>query len=268
MKWKIMKTTIPISMAIVIIKLVLIEFFHFQGLVELSDIALIVSAGVFLIGFMLAGTMADYKESERIPGEVASALESIEETCVLLADRPNFPVKTVYQECYNMSHSIHDWLFKKITTEQMYQALNNFKELFSNLERAGANPSILSRVFNELSSLRRVLTRTNVISRTGFLATGYALLEVLLFVITGVMLIVKFKHLVAAIVVVFFITLVYIYMYKLIRDIDDPFEHSEVESSGASEVALFPIQEYMERVEWRLREQEKLDNQQATSSVA
>jgi len=268
MKWKIMMTSIPIALGIVAIKVILIEFFQFQGLVELSDIALIVSAGVFLIGFMLAGTMSDYKESERIPGEIASALESIEETCVVIADRPNFPLKTVYQECYNLATGIHDWFYKKISTEQMYGALTAFKETVGHLEKAGANPSIMSRVFNELSSLRRVLTRTNVISKTGFLATGYALLEVLLVVIAGVMLIVKFKHFIAAIVVVFFITLVYIYMYKLICDIDDPFEHSEDETpSGAAEVALFPIQDYMERLEKRLKEQERIDNQ-AASSVA
>lgn len=267
MKWKIMMTSIPIALGIVAVKVILIEFFQFQGLVELSDIALIVSAGVFLIGFMLAGTMSDYKESERIPGEIASALESMEETCIILADRPNFPAKTVYQECYSLSQRIHDWFYKKLPTEQLYQALTNFKDMVGSLERAGANASIMSRVFNELSSLRRVLTRTNVISKTGFLATGYALLEVLLVVVAGIMLIVKFKHFIAAIIVVFFISLVYIYMYKLICDIDDPFEHNEDGTSGAAEVALFPLENYIERVKQRLEEQEKLDNQ-ATSSVA
>jgi hypothetical protein len=269
MKWKIMLTSIPIALVIVVVKLSLLEFFKFPGLVELSDIALIVSAGVFLIGFMLAGTMADYKESERIPGEIASALESIEETCILLADRPNFPFKTVYESCHHTAQRIHDWFYKKISTEEMYGALTSLKEMFVNLERAGANPPIMSRSLNELSSLRRVLTRTNVISKTGFLATGYALLEVLLVVITGVMLIVKFKHEIAAIVVVFFISLVYIYMYKLIRDIDDPFEHSEDDSAGAAEVALFPLQEYIERLEKRIKIQEQLDNKaSSTSSVA
>jgi hypothetical protein len=90
-----------------------------------------------------------------------------------------------------------------------------------------------------------------VISRTGFLATGYALLEVLLVVMAGIMLIVKFKNLIATIIVVFFITLVYVYMYKLIKDIDDPFEYNADGKTGASEVALFPLHEYLERVKRR-----------------
>jgi hypothetical protein len=43
-----------------------------------------------------------------------------------------------------------------------------------------------------------------------------------------------------------------VYMYRLIKDIDDPFEYSEDGVKGASEVALFPLEEYKERAEKRL----------------
>ncbi len=34
----------------------------------------IIGATVFLLGFLLSGVMADYKESEKIPGELAATL--------------------------------------------------------------------------------------------------------------------------------------------------------------------------------------------------
>ncbi|MFN3315219.1 MAG: hypothetical protein ACK40K_00245, partial [Raineya sp.] len=230
---------------------VLIEIFSFQGLVELGDMALIISAGVFLIGFMLAGTMADYNESERIPGEIASALESIEETCLNLALKINFSRKIVLEACQNLAQKIDDWFLKKVSEEEMFATLSQFNQVINDLDKAGATPPVLARVFNEISTLRRVLTRSSVISRTGFLATGYALLEVLLIVMAGIMLIVKFKNLIATIIVVFFITLVYVYMYRLIKDIDDPFEYEADGNTGASEVALFPLHEYLDRVKKR-----------------
>lgn len=250
-KWKLMFSSMPIALGVVALKFVLVETLNFTGWVELSDMALVISAGVFLIGFMLSGTLADYKESERIPGEIASALESIEETCLNLAEKVGYPKENVLKYCQEMAVCIDNWFLKKASDEQMFASLQNFNNLLNDLDKQGATPPVLARVFNELATLRRTLTRTGVISRTGFLATGYALLEVLLVVISTTMLIIKFKNLVAMGLVVFFITLVYVYMYRLIKDIDDPFEYVEGKET-VTEVALFPLQEYIERLSKRI----------------
>ncbi len=251
LKWKLMLNSFPIALGIVGIKFVLVEFLNFWGWVELGDVVLVVSAGVFLIGFMLTGTLADYKESERIPGEIASTLESIEETCLNLAEKVSYSKDTVLQYCQQMAVCIDKWFLKKVSDEEMFASLQNFNTLLNDLDKQGATPPVLARVFNELALLRRILTRTCVISRTGFLATGYALLEVLLVVISATMLIVRFKNLVAMGLVVFFIVLVYVYMYRLIRDIDDPFEYVEGKEN-ITEVALFPLHEYIERLSKRI----------------
>ena len=49
---------------------------------------------MFLIGFILAGTMADYKESEKIPSEVAASLENIyQEAEYVKKIKPDFNLK-------------------------------------------------------------------------------------------------------------------------------------------------------------------------------
>lgn len=251
LKWKLMFSSMPIALGVVALKFLLIETLNFDGWVELSDMALVISAGVFLIGFMLSGTLADYKESERIPGEIASALESIEETCLNLAEKVSYPKDTVLKYCQEIAICIDNRFLKKASDEQMFASLQNFNNLLNDLDKQGATPPVLARVFNELASLRRTLIRTSVISRTGFLTTGYVLLEVLLVVTSATMLIIKFKNLVAMSLVVFFITLVYVYMYRLIKDIDDPFEYVEGKEN-VTEVALFPLHEYIERLRKRM----------------
>lgn len=251
LKWKLMFSSMPIALGVVALKFLLIETLNFDGWVELSDMALVISAGVFLIGFMLSGTLADYKESERIPGEIASALESIEETCLNLAEKVSYPKDTVLKYCQEIAICIDNWFLKKASDEQMFASLQNFNNLLNDLDKQGATPPVLARVFNELASLRRTLIRTSVISRTGFLTTGYVLLEVLLVVTSATMLIIKFKNLVAMSLVMFFITLVYVYMYRLIKDIDDPFEYVEGKEN-VTEVALFPLHEYIERLRKRM----------------
>ena len=83
-KWRLMVTTMPFVLAALGIKLVLRYGFGFEGIVEFSDIGVVLTGAVFLIGFMLGGTMADYKESEKLPGELACSLEALEE-CLLHA---------------------------------------------------------------------------------------------------------------------------------------------------------------------------------------
>jgi hypothetical protein len=39
---------------------------------------------VFIIGFLLSGTAADFKEAERLPGELSASLASIADECLII----------------------------------------------------------------------------------------------------------------------------------------------------------------------------------------
>ena len=72
-------------------KLLLEHVLGFEGLVDFSDVGIILTSGVFLIGFLLAGTMADYKEAEKLPADLSCTLETLEEIFVLAATgRPSW----------------------------------------------------------------------------------------------------------------------------------------------------------------------------------
>ena len=43
----------------------------------------LVAGNVFLLGFLLAGVLADYKESEKLPGELAASVETIADECLI-----------------------------------------------------------------------------------------------------------------------------------------------------------------------------------------
>ena len=72
-KWAIAMKILPIIIGIILTKLVM----HQMGweIISLNPLFnSIISANVFLLGFLLAGTLSDYKESERLPGELAASL--------------------------------------------------------------------------------------------------------------------------------------------------------------------------------------------------
>ena len=252
-KWKLMLTTLPWVAAVVLLKLVMERIFGLTGWVEFSDISPVLAAGAFLIGFMLAGTMADYKESEKLPGEVAANLEMLEELYVLAAaQKPALDLKQLQRSVLTLTDTIKDWLVKKKTSPQMFAALTDMNATFVVLDKAGAGADS-ARALPHLTALRRSVSRIDVISRTGFLPPAYALLEVLLTMILVLMMVAKFKSPVAEFVFIPVVSLLNIYMLRLIKDIDDPFDFAPDGSKrGGAEVDLFPIDEYRERLAARV----------------
>ncbi len=252
LKWRLFLTTLPFVVAALAVKLALTKVLGFEGWIDFSDMSLVLTAGTFLTGFMLAGTLADYKEAEKLPAELACVLESIEENFAQASTgRPAIDLAEERRSILDTGTVIWDWLQRKRTPEEMFAALERLGERMANLENHGAGPHA-SRALRELHNLRRATTRISVISRTGFVAAGYALLEALTVMILGMTVVGRFKNLLTEVVLVPFVVLIFVYMLRLIKDLDDPFDYSPDGSRGSVEVELFPLKEYLTRLRGRV----------------
>ena len=131
---------------------------------------------------------------------------------------------------------LYNWLYKKISFEQMfYSPLSKLQSTISHMEKLGAT-SYATRMLGELNTLRKIITRIGVISRTNFLFYWLCAIRSFDLCDYSSSLISKFKSVLAEYILIGFVTLIYVYMYRLIQDIDDPFEYSE---SGAPEHPKF-----------------------------
>jgi len=95
-RWRLFWSCLPVALGITTVKLALEPLLGFKGLVEFnSDLNVIFTAMVFIMGFILAGTIVDFKEAERLPGEIACQLEIMEDWFVeasVIAERtPGYP---------------------------------------------------------------------------------------------------------------------------------------------------------------------------------
>lgn len=257
-KWKLMVSTMPFVVAAVACKIFLENVVKFDGIIDFSDVGIVLNGGVFLIGFMLAGTMTDFKESERLPADMACSLEAIEEAFVQAGvGRPAVNVNAGRRAVLQTVTSLLDWLQKRSSKQGHFDALTRLADTLYVIEGQGAGPHA-TRGLRDLSALRRTASRIDVISRTGFIASGYALIEVMAVGVVALIMISKFKSHVAELIICGFLTFIYVYMIKLIRDIDDPFEYSG--TGGAAEVSLFPLVEYQERLSERLAREDVVES--------
>jgi len=72
-------------LAIVLVKLLADEAgFEFISLSSIYTSA--VAGGIFVIGLIVAGTLSDYKEADKVPAEVSAALEAIYRDCAAIKE--------------------------------------------------------------------------------------------------------------------------------------------------------------------------------------
>ncbi len=251
-KWKLMFATLPFVAAVLLARMLLDRIFGFSGVVEFSEVGPVLTGGVFLIGFMLTGTMSDYKESERLPAELASTLEAIEEIfCLAAVGRPSLDATALQHQVLAAAEVIQAWLWRRMGPTDMLQKIAELNRPIHDLEIAGASV-LAGRAVGELGGLRKILLRIDVISRTSFLVSGYALLETVVVCVIGLLFLSRFKSAISEYTLMTFVTLIFVYMLRLIKDVDDPFEYSTDGARGAAEVDLYPLQEYRERAARRL----------------
>lgn len=251
-KWKLMLTTLPITLLILLLKFIITNGLEYEGLVKFSEIGIVITGGVFLIGFMLAGTIADYKESEKIPAELACAIETLEDTILLgHSFKGGFELSEARKQLNEVSESIINWFKNGGSEEEVFRRINSITSIALMMEKAGVG-AIAARITPEQHNLRKLFSRVNVIKKTGFLTTGYALLEVLSIVIIGLMLVSKFENETISIIIISFITQIFVYMLRLIRDVDEPFEYSPSGKVRAADIDLFPLLDYDQRAKRRI----------------
>ncbi len=247
-KWKLMLTTLPFVTVILLCTYIRVQILYMPALLEFSDTAPIITATALVIGFMLAGIMADYKEGEKLPGELACALQAIDD-CIQ-ADA-NHLTETDFialkQTNATLCTAIMNWLFNKENAENSYAALQAI------LVSSGSSPTFKNNVLKNIDALRRSITRVDVIRRTDFIQTGYALLEVFVSITLGLLMFANFKNPIAQYLVVGSISLIYVYMIRLIHDLDNPFDYEQDgRCAGAAEVDYFPLTEAQKRLSNRL----------------
>jgi hypothetical protein len=250
-RWFLAVKWIPIVLGVLIAKVVLHQF----GLEFLELNALftsLIGATTFLLGFLITGVLTDYKESEKLPGEITSSLAVLsDESTIIYKAKGSKDASEFLKYQLDFVKSFKAWMYKKIQTSDMHEKLDGMNEFFLKLE-SQAQIAFIGRMKAEQSVLRKAITRINTIKETGFVGTAYVIAELLgTFVVFG-MIVLKMQPFYVSLAFVSLVTFLVWYMIFLIRDLDDPFEYDSHGESG-TEISLKPIHDYEARLEAHLK---------------
>jgi hypothetical protein len=200
-----------------------------------------------LIGFLITGVISDYKESEKIPGDMAAGLESLyDEIYILDKNKGDVSTKNFLAFYREFLKSIIDWFYRKEKTRSILEKLHKMDDHFAQLESI-IQPNFLTRMKNEQGNVRRMVIRIDNIRDLSFIPSAYAIAEALAFFVIFGLLILKVEPFYEALFFTILVSFLLVYMIFLIKDLDNPFDYSEHGEKG-TEVSIKPIRDLIDRV--------------------
>lgn len=206
----------------------------------------IIAANVFLMGFLLSGVIADYKESEKLPAELGACLENMAQEVVgFRVAKPEAVIGPCLVAISQMGKDIHDWLYKKLDTEGLLDRVNGLTTSFGMLE-PWTSASYITRLKAEQSALRRTLARIEVIRETSFVTSGYMLAYIITSLLCFGLILADMDPFHESIMFTGVIGYLLVFLLLLIRDLDNPFGYYE-RLSGA-DVSLHSYRNSMKRL--------------------
>jgi hypothetical protein len=222
---------------------------HFLGWEAISINPLfsgIVAANVFLMGFLLSGVLSDFKESERLPGELSACLENLaQEVSGIRIARPEANIGSCLILLSQLSRDILGWFYKKHRTAELMEHVNELTPQFAAMEQ-WTQATLVARLKQEQSNLRRTLIRIHTIRETSFVSAGYLLADIITVLLCIGLILAKIEPFYESLFFVSVISYLMIFLLMLIRDLDNPFGYYEHYSE--TDVSLKPLEDAVDRL--------------------
>lgn len=227
-----------------------IDTLNYDILMVSPVITSLVAGVIFAIAVIYTGTLTDYKESEKIPGELATAITALYEDVCMLPTLDPETVRTFRHQLRDLHQVIvGNFVSNAWDTGKIRDSCRFLNESVSSFAVQNAAPPILVKLRNELTTIDRLSNRIKQIKDTDFIPAAYALAEVSVGLIILIMLFIKNESTIEAILLLSSLTVISTGLLFLIKDMDDPFEVGEGSSADVDLTLLFELEKYLKSEE-------------------
>lgn len=245
LQWRVVAQTALIVLGILAAKAVIsalsLEFISISPL-----FTSVLGGGVFVLGLIVAGTLADYKEAERVPSELTAALTNIHDDCAAFEQAfPDLDLGRLKDTLVRIVRSFHVDLGDPRSVEAL-DAIDDLNTTFLEMDAIGVPATYTSRLRNEQGALRRSVLRVYHVQRTEFLPSAYLLIQAIVAIIITVLAFMEIEPTYEAFIIIGFISFFFISLLRLLRIMDRPFH---VEERTKDDVSLFLLRRFVERLE-------------------
>ena len=225
---------------------------HFFGLERLSINPLfsaMVASTIFLLGFLLNGVLTDFKESEKIPAELATCLQTLNlEIRAIQVYHPEIQIAAALAAVTGLGQSLLDWLKERITTDQM---LARHTQTHAEVVRVavyfkGDSSTLRGRLMQDLAVILAKVNRVQTIRDTTFVPLVYWMADIAAVLLFAGLVMARAESLPESVFFLAVISFIVILLLRLIDDIDNPFGLSDLDS--AEDVSIELLEKSVDRL--------------------
>jgi hypothetical protein len=184
-----------------------------------------ITGAIFTIAIIFSGTFTDFKESEKVGGDLAAALKALYNDSRVLPLTDDAPARLFRTHVRDLHQTIircfkvNNWNLADIN-----RGMDTVNNDIRTLALANVAPPLIAKLRNELGIIDKMTNRIEVIIRTDFIPAAYALAEIATVSVILLMLFVKIDPLLEGTIIFAVTCSMLIGLVLLIHDMDNPFE--------------------------------------------
>jgi hypothetical protein len=221
------------------------EFMPLDGLVPS-----LIAGAIFLIGFLLSQVLGDYREAERMPAEMRTALEAIHDDALTFSrTHPGVDIAAFRAALANIVEAFDRGLGLSGAHSDLAAAISQvdaLSPLISQLQDLDVSERYIVRLKGEQDTLRRLIFRVAYIQKMQFVPSVHVLVTTLVLASLFVLLFLKTTGAWESMLILVFVGYMFIYSLLLIGHLDQPFREGE---GTVDDVSLFQLREFLAKIE-------------------
>ncbi len=247
-KWGLTFKVLAIISVLLILKRV-IDIFDLDVVTASPLITALVGGVIFTIAIIFTGTLTDYKESEKIPGELAAAIKALyKESRIIpiddgkITEDMRIHIRALLQ-VINSNFRKNAW-----EAEEINSATDAIDEDISKLAEKDVAPPFIVKLRTEMVNIDKLSNRIKTISETTFIPAAYGIAEMAVGAVLLVLLFVKAEPYYEGLALLGATSSLLIGLILLIKDMDNPFEVGKDTYADVDLSLLWNLEDYLNQL--------------------
>ena len=248
-KWMIVIKAMAVAAVLAAAKIGL-HFLNLEFIQINSLISSLISGVIFTMAILLSGVMTDFKESEKIPGELAASIKSLHKDLELLEYTAKKEAASALLHLESLiSVIIKQFESNKWKQSELGEIIEKIDLDIRKMAEKNMPPAYVIKMRNELNNIERISNRIDTIEETNFLPSAYVLSQTAVSLVILILLFAIVDPYIIGMFIIFTVTFLVVGILLLINDMDNPFETGGKGSADVDLSHIYKLEKYLKNHE-------------------